>query len=239
MNMSSLFKAAVFLVILVFVARFSSAQPAGANITYNLTETKTPAAAQYLNTTGGSFTTVILNSITQNLKWKAYAGNVTGVLTLDDSGNYSIFQWAASPITGEVYTSRNDSISWSNIRCANETHVANEETFMNHTTTNSDSINSTFNYQIHRGFYVGGVQIAQSTCKSTVTWANNTAQAITVNSPFQEVLLHDGTNLIYSTFIDDNTLGFNFKRYDFQMIVAEKGVGGYTATRYYFYMELQ
>jgi len=219
--------------------RIIDAQPSGVDITYNVTETKSPAPADYINTSGGTFTTLILSAETQNLRWKAYAGNVTGVLTLDDSGNYSIFQWTLTTITGEVYATRNNSVTWSGIRCANESDIIAEEIALNHTTSHSDSINSTFSYKIHRSFYVGNVQINQSSCRSTFTWANDTAQTPSVDAPFQEVLLEDGTNFIYSTFIDDNTQGFNFNKYDFQMIVAEKGVGNYPATPYYFYMELQ
>ena len=215
------------------------AQPSGANVTNVSSETKSPAAADYINTSGGSFTTIILSAETQNLKWKAYAGNVTGVLTLDDSGDYSIFQWEISEFTGEVYASRNDSIDWTQIRCANETHVQNEETIMNHTTSNPDSINSTFNLNLHKEFFVGTTKINQSTCKSTFTWVNDTQQTPALDAPFQELLLYDGSNLVYTTFIDDNTQGFNYETYDFQMIVAEKGVGGYPNTPYYFYMELQ
>ncbi len=238
-NKNTFMMTVIFLLLLLFIINNSYGQPAGANITFNTSETKTPAAAQSLNTSGGSFTTLILSSETQNLRWKAYAGNVTGVLTLDDSGNYSIFQWSASPITGEVFATRNNSINWPNIRCANSTHITSEEVQMNHTTSNSDSINSTFSSTIHRSFYVGVVPITQSTCQTVFTWVNDTAQAASVSAPFQEVLLSDGASLIYGTFIDDNTQGFNFNRYDFQMIVAEKGVGGYPNTRYYFYMELQ
>ena len=229
----------IIALIVALALNYSAAQPSGANITSNITETKTPAAAEFLNTSGGTFTTVLLSAITQNLKWKAYAGNVTGVLTLDDSGNYSIYQWTISEFTGEVYASRNSSVSWPNIQCANLTHVANEEKIMNHTTSNLDSINNTFSSQLHKGFYVGNVQIIQSDCKSTFTWANDTAQTPSIDAPFQELLLYDGIGLVYATFIDDNTQGFNYKDYDFQMILADRGVGGYSATKYYFYMELQ
>lgn len=229
----------ILLAMMLILSNLVYSQPAGADITYNTTETKTPAAAEYINTSGGTFTTLILSAETQNLRWKAYAGNVTGVLTLDDSGNYSIFKWQLTSITGEVYATRNNSISWDGIKCANSTHISTEETAMNHTTSNADSINSTFSLKIHKSFFVGNTQIAQSTCQSAFTWVNDTAQTPSVNSPYQEMLLSDGTSLIYSTFIDDNTQGFNFNRYDFQMIVAERGVGGYANTRYYFYMELQ
>ena len=172
------------------------------------------------------------------MRWKAYAGNVTGVLTLDDSGDYSIYQWGLTDMTGEVYTSRNDSITWASIACATEGQITTEDTNMNHTSSADDSINTTFSSQIHRGFTVGVVPIGESTCRSTFTWVNASPQTPSINAPFAEVLLHDGSNLIYTTFIDDNTQGFNYNDYDFQMIVAERGVAGYPNTRYYFYMEL-
>jgi hypothetical protein len=229
----------VVLLLALLVCGLVAGQPGGAEISYNQTETKTPAPAQFLNTSGGTFTTLILTSQTQNLRWKAYAGNVTGVLTLDDSGDYSIYQWELATITGKVFATRNNTITWSNIRCASQPEIEAEETIMNHTTSAADSINSTFPYNIHRGFYVGTVPITQSSCRSTFTWVNDAPQVPSVDAPFQEVLLHDGSSLVYTTFIDSGTQGFNFNRYDFQMIVAEKGVGGYPNTPYYFYMELQ
>lgn len=225
--------------LIISMLNYTSAQPSGANITNISTETKTPAPAEYINTSGGTFTTLILYSETQNLRWKAYAGNVTGVLTLDDSGDYSIYQWSLTDITGEVYATRtNNSISWASIQCANETHIYNEEIALNHTTDADDSINSTFSYQIHRPFTVGIVPIPQSQCRSTFTWINNSPQTPAVDAPFTEVLLYDSSYLIYTTFIDDNTQGFNYNDYDFQMIVPERGVAGYPNERYYFYMEL-
>lgn len=237
-----LFKIIILFGLFFIFAKISFAQNyniSGADILYNASETKLPNPAEYLNTSGGSFTTLILSSETQNLKWKAYVGNVTGVLTLDDSGDYSIYQWQLTTITGKVYATRFNNISWSNIKCAEISDIQKEENALNHTTSNVDSINNTFSYTIHKEFYVGNIRINQSTCKSTFTWINNTAQSPNINAPFQEVLLTDNQVLIYTTFIDDNTIGYNFNRYDFQMIVPERGIGGYENTRYYFYMELQ
>ncbi len=219
--------------------QYSLGQPSGADILTNESETKTPQAAEYLNTSGGTFTTIILSSETQNLKWKAYAGNVSGTLVLDDASDYSIYQWQLGTFTGEVYATRNDSISWGDIVCADGTDISNEETAMNHTSSSEDSISNTFSLNTHREFYVGSRKIDQSTCPSTFTWVNDTQQTPAIDAPFQEVLLHDGTNLVYTTFIDDNTQGFNYNDYDFQMIVAERGVGSLPATDYYFYLELQ
>ena len=173
------------LILIILTFNYTFGQPSGAQITYNQTETKTPAPAEYINTSGGTFTTLILYSETQNLRWKAYAGNVTGVLTLDDSGDYSIYQWSLTDITGEVYATRtNNSISWASIQCANETHIYNEEIALNHTTDADDSINSTFSYQLHRPFTVGIVPIPQSQCRSTFTWINDTAPTPAADDPF-------------------------------------------------------
>jgi len=228
----------VLMLVVVLISLNVYSQPSGADIIFNESETKQPAAAEYLNTSGGSFTTLILSSETQNLKWKAYAGNVTGVLTLDDSGDYSIYQWSITNMTGEVYASRTE-VEWENISCANSTHIYQEEEEMNHSTTADDSINNTFSNKLHKEFFVGTKKILQSSCPSTFTWVNDAAQVPSIDAPFQEVLLNDGVNLVYTTFIDDDTQGFNYKSYDFQMIVAENGIASNPNTRYYFYLELQ
>jgi hypothetical protein len=229
----------ILFVLLLSTIQYTFGQPAGADFSNNITETKTPYAAESLNTSGGTFTTVVFNSTTQNLKWKAYAGNVSGALVLDDGEDYSIYEWTLTALTGEVYASRASSITWSGITCADSTDISTEEIAMNHTSSSVDSIVNTFNNDVHQEFYVGTVNVAQSTCNTTYTWVNDSAQSESLTNPFQEMLLHDGTNMVYSTFINDDVQGFDFNDYDFQMILPEKGVGGYTATRYYFYLELQ
>ena len=71
--------------ILIVSSLFAYAEPSGPTITFIANETKDPAAATLINTTGGSITTMALNATSQNLRWKAYVGNVTGTLTLDDA----------------------------------------------------------------------------------------------------------------------------------------------------------
>ncbi|MFH0874692.1 MAG: hypothetical protein V1859_02055 [archaeon] len=216
----------------------NAAYPSGASIVYNMTETKQSEPAGYVNTTGGSFTTMILYGETQNPRWKAYVGNVTGILTLDDASNYTIYNWDLSTITGEVFASTNNTINWPLIRCASQTNINTEEERMNHTTTKADSINSTFKNRVHREFYVGETYFAGSVCRSTATWVNNTAQALTENTLFQEMLLSDTSSMVYATILQNKEQGFNFKDYDFQMIVPEKDLPGNQASRYYFWVEL-
>ena len=240
-NMRSFTANLAFALVLLasFSVLFAGAQPSGGVITFNETQTKNASPAEYLNTSGGTFTTLLLYSETQNLKWKAYAGNVSGKLVLDDAQDFSIYQWETASHSGQVYASRNNSVDWSGIGCAQTSQVEAEDTALNHTSGADDSVNSTFSSNIHKTFYVGTELIQNSTCRSTFTWVSDAAPAQSENSPFQEILLYDGNNMVYTTPISDNTVGFNDETYDFQLIVPDRGVAGYAAQTYYFYVELQ
>ncbi|MBU0667267.1 MAG: hypothetical protein ABIC91_02605 [Nanoarchaeota archaeon] len=228
----------LFLILIFIIAQqpVVKAEPTGAKITSSTTdEISLPAAS--LTTAGGSMTTMVLNITQQNPRWKAYVGNVTGILTLDDGNNYSIYDWSLTSISGEVYASRNASISWSNIACAQTSLIENECSVLNHTVDAEDSINTTFVARVHKTLYVGTTKISNSTCKSIATYINDTAQTSSENALFQEVLLQDGTSFIYATILEQNEGGFNNGLYDFQMIVAEDEFLQ-TPTTYYFYAEI-
>ncbi|MGV8169320.1 MAG: hypothetical protein ACP5N3_04660 [Candidatus Nanoarchaeia archaeon] len=235
------FEAALLAAILIAAALFLfqevSAAPTGVNITYNQTETPNATPASSLTTAGGSFTTMVLNGTFQNYKWKAYVGNVTGVLTLDDASGYTIYDWNLTSISGEVYVSRASSLAWAYVNCSNTTLINSEQTFLNFNASKIDSINNTFSSTIHKGFYVGTRQITNSTCKSTSTYVNDTRQGSSESAKFQEVLLTDNTNLIYAVILEDNVLGFDNSPYDFQLIVAEDETKTIPTT-YYFYAEI-
>ena len=117
------------------------AVPSGPNVTAIRNETAAPQSAALINTSGGSITTMVLNATTQNLRWKAYVGNVTGTLTLDDAAGYSIFDWSiTTALTGEVYATRSSSTpNWANIGCATPTNITNEEKAINHTSNPNDN----------------------------------------------------------------------------------------------------
>ncbi|MGV8150814.1 MAG: hypothetical protein ACP5NV_03750 [Candidatus Woesearchaeota archaeon] len=214
------------------------AAPSGPIIVTNSTLNYTPQVAAQITTPGGSFTTIVLNATTQTPRWKAYVGNVTGKLALDDSTQKSIFDWSLSSVTGEVYATRNSSIDWASIGCANTASIINEESSLNMSSTNADTINKTFAYTSHRAFYVGTVAIQNSTCRSLATYINDSAQAVDENAKFQEMLLMDSNSrIVYTTLINQNTSGFNNQKYDFQMIVPENEFG-LNPTTYYLYVEL-
>ena len=213
-----------------------AAAPSGATISNPATETAVNRSPDSRSDPGGTITTMVLTSVQQNNRWKAYVGNVSGVLTLDDAANLTIYDWDLSSFTGEVYASRYGNLTWSTVSCANVTNIQAESSFYGMTNT-ADDINSTFNWSVHKSFTVGTTTLTASTCNSTVTYANDTRQVPTASSPYQEVLIKDANNYVtYLADISDNSQGFDNQSYDFQMIVPEFVDG--TVTSYYFYVEL-
>jgi hypothetical protein len=215
-----------------------SADPSGATITSASSVTSANASPSFRSDARSTITTMLLNSVQQSSRWKAYVGNVTGSLTLDNPLNYTIYSWDLTSLTGQVYASRFGNLTWSSVSCAPAGLITNESTFFSMTNSHPDKINSTFNWSIHKTFSVGTNTITTNTCNSTVTYMNDTRQVPTTASPFQEVLTQDANGyLVYMTDISDNTQGYDNTTYDFQMIVPEAVSGG--ATSYYFYAELR
>ena len=226
--------------VLVAVSLFVHAVPSGPTITFISNETKGVSPTRFINTTGGSITTVVLNTTTQDLRWKAYVGNVTGKLTLDDANDNTLFDWTITNIAGEVYSTRSsESINWSGINCSNSTHISMEELSLNHS-NRDDNITSTFNSQTHNGFFAGTRQILANTCFSVHTFVNSTRQ----QSRFEEVALYDSAiqgngHVVYATPLEQDAYGFDNSTYDFQLIVPENGLPSFSSsTAYYFYVEL-
>ena len=237
-------KANIILLLLIILAMaiftnktFVLAAPQGAAITFNSTENATTRPADSHTAAGGSFTTLLLNVTSQTSKWKAYLGNVTGKLTLDNSNNKTIYDWALTVVQGEVYVSRNNSITFSSLACANRGNITAEDTYMNINSSSDDSINKTFNQSIHRSFVIGGTgTIQNSTCPAIATYINDTSQPAAENATFQEIFMSDGRNPVFVALLNDNKVGYDQGIYDFQIIVPETPTG--ILTPYYFYAEL-
>jgi len=212
--------------------------PTGLNITYNVTETIAPSQAASLTTAGGSFTTMILNGSFQTERWKAYVGNISGLLTLDDASGKSIYNWDLAIISGEIYVSRSSQINWSTINCSEPTDISSEEITLNINSSLSDSINNTFNTTTHKSFYVGTVKISNSSCRAISTYVNDSIQEVSEDSFFQEVLLSDiDGNVVYTTILEDSTAGYDLANYNFQLIVPEDPTSP-TPSTYYFFAEI-
>lgn len=213
------------------------AAPQGASITFNQSETATTRQADSHTAAGGSFTTLRLNVTSQTTKWKAYVGNISGKMTLDDSDNYTIYDWTLTVVQGEVYVSRNDSVNFSSMVCANDGNISAEENNLNINATSDDSISNTFNESVHKSFVIGGTgTITNSSCYAIATYVNDQSQTPSENANFQEILMSDKENMVFVTLLEDNQPGFDGGDYDFQIIVPDDP--SETSTTYYFYAEL-
>jgi hypothetical protein len=218
-------------------------EPEGARVTYVSNSTKNSTTPDPRNDSKGTITVVTISAIQQDFKWKAYVGNVSGTLVLKDSADYSIYEWPGiNNPTGIVYISRDSTVTWSTVRCANSTTILAEQEYLNHTVTASDNLNHTFSDTKHKSLLVGSVAVANSTCQSVKTWVNDSAQTDTEASLFQEVLLDDTSSIIYATIMEQNAQSYRndtITTYDFQALVADSALPGVEGqTTYYFYVEI-
>lgn len=227
----------IFFMALSFMFMFSLtntlAQPTGIVISDNITETAGATLPAQRNDSGGTITTLIVDVLQQNPRWKAYIGNISGVLSLDDAAGQSIFRWEleAEDVTGNIFISQGDTINWGSVDCSTAQQILDEDTALGFSSGAADSVNRTF-IDTHPSITIATT--TYSNCPSTSTYVNNAAQAGTPDFPL--VLLNTGTQMIYATPVNKESQSFNgAKLVDFQAIVPDQVVG---TTTYYFYAEI-
>jgi len=220
----------------IIITQITSAQPTGIEIINNITETSRTINPQNRTDQGGTITTLVIDVLQQNTRWKAYIGTMSGTLTLDDALGNSIFRWELeeSEIEGEIYITRNINIDWSLVSCPTQTTITTENTYMGFSPTAADSIQRTFNETIHPPLLMASATINLTNCPATSTFVNNTKQA-QGSASFPIILIESGSNLIYVTHINNNKHGYASANVDFQAIVPDR-IG--TTTTYYFYAEI-
>ena len=235
--MRNILRTVLLVAMLALSAAFVLADPTGP------TSLSTGASSRYdVSTSGGQVSAVAGNvtrldingtAITEG--WQGYFGNILGTIVLGDSSNNTMYDWNLTSVSGEVYASRQSSITWSGVNCSNNTEMTNEETTLNFGATAIDGINETFSSTTHGSFFIGATNITSNSCPST-----NLYNSVGASSDWQEVVLADASgNLVFTSIVNDNTQGFDGTSYDFQLIVAEDGHSGDTATtNYYFWVEL-
>ncbi|MCM2326208.1 MAG: hypothetical protein NDI94_07110, partial [Candidatus Woesearchaeota archaeon] len=187
----------------------------------------------YNQTTMAGNTTILdLASLTITNYWQGFYGNISGGISLQDSQGNTFYDWNVVVLNGEVFATRAYDVNFATFNCSNSTHIGSEEAYLGHVSTTGDSVSSTFSGSTHPSFSVGSLSIPQDTCVSTNLYVNG-AQG----SDFYEVLLSDdASNMVYTAIIDENTVGFDGRTYDFEMLVGDKGDS--SVTSYYFFMEL-
>jgi hypothetical protein len=240
-----LFIFAGIIVYLSSLINLGTAAPAGASLTYITRDNGSTVAAQGQQHPGGTIVTLSIDAVQQDSGWKAYIGNITGRLVLRNSDSQSIYEWYLdeSTLSGNIFVSRDNAVSWADIQCANSSIIASEQSFLGILDSASDSINSTFNASLHSSMLISGIgSILADSCQSTATYVNGTAQTVNSDASFQEILLADSDTLIYGAFINMNAQGFDNnesqdRTRDFQLIVAENKTSQ-TGTTYYFYADI-
>jgi len=213
------------------------AEPSGATLTPGASERAQLGSPESLQVQAGNVTELNISGTSITQSWAGFYGDVTGTIVLEDANGNKFYDWTAANPQGEVYAARVSSITWSNVRCANSTEIANENTALN-MGSSADNITNTFNSNTHPQFYVGSVNIAANSCSATNAYVNGAAQS----SDFYNVLLSDGTgNIIYTAILDPDTTGFDGDTHDFELLVGEDGHGAAagTTTTYYFWVEIE
>ena len=228
----------LLIAILVFSIQ-TTANPAGIAVVENSTDAMLVAPPDDRTDPGGTITTMVMDVLQQNPRWKAYVGNISGSLTLDDSDGRSIFQWqmGAEDLTGNLFISRSDAVAWNDIECSNQSVINQEEAFLLFDSSSVDSINRTFSSTIHNEILIGFNTIPQNTCRSTSTFVDDEAQTQS-SADFQIALLASGTDVVYTSPITSGTTSYRGDGdVDFQIIVPDQD--SIDTTTYFFYAEIR
>ncbi len=192
--------------------------------------------AKSITTPRTTVTTMLLDlSTAQSQKWKAYVGNVSGSLILADADNYSVYQWNLVAYTGEVYASRQNTITWADINCSTVQNLTQDDSDLSLSVTDTDSVTNTFNSStVHTAMTVGTRTLGG--CYAIRTNNLTGQQSESADAQFQEIALSDGASNVYAAHLEEDIMGFDNNSYDFQIIVPEATSGASSA--YYFYLEL-
>ncbi|MFV9630197.1 MAG: hypothetical protein ACNYWM_03870 [Methanosarcinales archaeon] len=199
----------------------------------SMTASAEPVASDSNGATGGAITSVDhTGATTQTYNWAGYYGDVGGTLRLG-TDTAKMYEWTTADTGGEVYASTASSITWSNIRAES---AADVDTNLSYLLGKSDSATITFDGTNSAMINVGTVPISSGGASATHMYVDGVAQT----NDFEEVILTDGTNTVWTAIISPNKDGFesDSTTHDYQMIVPEDGSGNSDATTYYFYVEL-
>jgi hypothetical protein len=231
---------AVALFFVVATSFVLSVEPFGvSSITSISNSSSTPDDPMSVPAVAGNVTELNIFGYSTTQTWQGYFGNITGTIQLADSSDNIMYNWSLADPEGEIYASRQSSVSWQNIECfnwsQNGTWLEND---FNIGPEDVDGVNETFNEFSHPLFYTNNIQFDANSCMSTNIFDNSGSS----NSQYyHEVLLWDGVDVVFTSIIEgEDILGFDGRDHDFQMLVLEDGHGTDTdTTPYYFYVELQ
>ena len=249
--------------ILMAVSFVIAAVPEGpSSLTVDESTRRLAAPAPTHTAYAGNVTHLVIDGTTVTQTWAGYVGNITGTITLDDSLNYTLYDWSLADPEGEIYATNSSIVSWvtGNVNCWNwsdalgsELSLSEYESSLGLAADDIDGVNESFTCDMcneqaisttHTSFYVGGQQIVGSStgagdgpCPLIKPYNGSDSQG-----NFEEVLLYEDTQnaIIYASLLRSDENGYNNQTWDFEMLVGEDGHDGDTSTTtYYFYVELE
>jgi len=230
----------LFIIILFLSISIVVAAPTGPSSTTNLGSSRYSLFnASNISAIAGNVTEINFNVSSVTNTWQGYYGNITGKIVLGNLNNQSLYNWNLTSPSGQIYATRVATVpTWTSVVCASTAQVNAEDVVLGvNASVDQDAANKTFlNTTSFNAFYVGNVNINTSqNCRAAQLYNSSSISS----SNFAEVLLHDGSNLIYTGLIATPSLGFDNRSHQFEMLVGENGHNGdTTVTPYYFYVEL-
>lgn len=252
----------IIIAAILFVLPFVMAvQPFGGSVTPIQTETAPADAAGNNNAIAGNVTEITINGFSTTQTWQGYYGNVSGTIQLADSTDNVLYNWTLAEPSGEIYSSTNQTITWTGIQCLNFTANATGgagsagatnlagtnltvlESRFNILSDDVDGVNETFSFtpagDAHDQFFTANLQFSAGECLSTKVYSPSGPAA----NQFEEVLLFEPatSSVVFASLLEEGTLaGFDNADHDFEMLVLEDGHGTDVATTtYYFFVELE
>ena len=208
--------------------------PNGANVTEIKSERGTIQDPESSSAHAGNITGIDIFAHSITSSWQGYYGDVTGTIDLKDGFDNVLYNWSDVSSKGEVYATRAQNINFATSKCADSSEINLEESFIGHDSSDAESVTNTFNKNNHPEFHVGAIQINSDSCKSTNIFDDNGAQT----TKFFNVLLSDAaSNIVYTSILEPDSIGFDSMNYDFEMLVGENGQDS-QSTPYYFYLEI-
>ena len=253
-----------FILILAFFLNVSlvlAVEPFGANVGQNSSVRAIPDNATSIPAMAGNVTELSISGFSATQSWQGYFGNVTGTIQLADAADNVMYNWSLASPKGEIYASTNNSIVWNYVQCLNfdsdgtyaddksnaggtsqhGTNLTILESMFGIETDDVDGVNETFNLlgTGHKLFYTNNLQFSPGQCRNTQIFSNSGHGE---SSKFEEVLLYEPTtySVIFTSLLNQDTLGFDNNPHDFEMLVLENGhLTDTQTTPYYFYVELE
>ena len=227
----------VMIIMTMMIVGTALADPAGTG-TLNPTSSSraTAPSAGQLDVQAGNVTNIDIDAWSITSKWAGFYGDITGTIVLEDGSSNTFYNWSDASPTGEVFATRNPSTpTWASIACGDSSTITAEVSALS-VDSGADNITNTFCETCgnHSAFSVGTTDFSADQCTYRTNAFNNAGAQTT---DWDQVLLTDTNYALYTTIIDQDTLGFDNINHDFQLLVAEN-VSDSTLTSYYFYVEI-